>query len=233
MGQLARDVDTMRLSIMEQLLREEAALQANSKLITAISHDVRTPLTALMGYLELMDDQDIPLEERLGYLQVCKSNALRLKSLTDELFGFFLVFGNSNTKQKIEEFDAVMLMDQILFEQEMTLSQQGFDVRSAGQLSQGLLRLDLGHIRRVFDNLFSNVSKYADKDQPVAILREVQNGKLHVTISNSIPAHQVRVESNRIGLQTCQKLVESMGGQFRKTQTADTFTAEVILPLYE
>jgi len=233
LGQLAQDVDTMRLSIIEKLQREEAALQANSKLITAISHDVRTPLTALMGYLELMDDEDIPLEERMGYLQVCKNNAQRLKGLTDELFGFFLVFGDSDIKQKQEEFDAAMLMDQILFEQEMTLSQKGFDVRSVGTVPGGKLLLDLSHIRRVFDNLFSNVSKYADLDHPVAILREVKNGRLHVTISNAIPAQQTRVESNRIGLQTCQKLIATMGGEFRKTQTADAFTAEVILPLYE
>ena len=233
LGQLARDVDTMRLNIIEKLQREEAALQANSKLITAISHDVRTPLTALMGYLELMDDEDIPLEERLGYLQVCKNNAQRLKGLTDELFGFFLVFGDSNIKQKIEEFDAAMLFGQILFEQEMTLSQQGFDVRPVGTISGGKVRLDLSHIRRVFDNLFSNVNKYADREKPVAILQETENGRLHITISNAIPARQTQVESNRIGLQTCQKLVQTMGGEFRKTQTQDSFTAEIILPLYE
>jgi len=233
LGQLARDVDHMRLSIIEKLQREEAALQANSKLITAISHDVRTPLTALMGYLELMDDEDIPLEERLGYLQVCKNNAQRLKGLTDELFGFFLVFGNNDISQKIEEFDAAMLLEQILFEQEIALTQQGFDVRTVGELPPGILRVDLSHIRRIFDNLFSNVSKYADKEQPVAILKESEAGRLHITISNAIPKHQTRVESNRIGLQTCQKLVQTMGGEFRKTQTADSFTAEVILPLYE
>lgn len=232
LGQLAQDVDTMRLSIIEKLQHEEAALQANSKLITAISHDVRTPLTALMGYLELMDDEDIPLAERLSYLQVCKNNAQRLKSLTDELFGFFLVFGNNDVSQKIEEFDAAMLIEQILFEQQMTLSQKGFDVRSLGSVPPGTLRLDLNHIRRVFDNLFSNVSKYADPEKPVAILRESENGRLHITISNSIPRHQTRVESNRIGLQTCQKLVATMHGEFRKTQTEETFTAEVILPLH-
>lgn len=233
LGQLARDVDTMRLSIIEKLQREEAALQANSKLITAISHDVRTPLTALMGYLELMDDEDIPLQERKQYLEVCKNNALRLKGLTDELFGFFLVFGNNDISRKIEEFDAAMLLEQILFEQEMSLSQQGFDVRSVGELPAGLLRVDLSHIRRIFDNLFSNVSKYADKNQPVAILREPDAKGVRITISNSIAQHQVRVESNRIGLQTCQKLVQTMGGEFRKTQTADTFLAEVVLPLSE
>ena len=233
LGQLARDVDNMRLSIIDKLQREEAALQANSKLITAISHDVRTPLTALMGYLELMDDEDIPLEERLGYLEVCKNNARRLKSLTDELFGFFLVFGDNNIRQNVEEFDAAMLFEQILFEQEMALSQQGFQVETSGSVDSGKVYLDLSHIRRVFDNLFSNVSKYADREKPVAVTKRTEGGMLHITITNAIPREQIRVESNRIGLQTCQKLVATMGGQFRKTQTADSFTAELSLPLQE
>lgn len=232
-GQLATDVDNMRLSIIEKLQREEAALQANSQLITAISHDVRTPLTALIGYLELLDDETVSEQERGAYLSVCKNNALRLKSLTDELFGFFLVFGRSNPDQKIEEFDAATLVDQILLEHEMSLRQQGFDVRCVQQQTvQATLRVDLGHLRRVFDNLISNVGKYADKDRPVGILRTMEEGMLHVTISNSVAPQNQRVESNRIGLQTCKKLLESMGGRLIQTAGEDSFVAEVILPIY-
>ena len=231
-GQLALDVDTMRLSIIDKLQREEAAWQANSQLITAISHDVRTPLTALMGYLEILGDDALLPEERQAYLEVCKNNAQRLKGLTDELFGFFLVFGKPTPDQVLEEYDAAMLLDQILMEHEMDLNQQGFDVRAVEQSRlEGKIRVDLGHLRRVFDNLFSNVKKYADPERPVGILRQMEGGKLHVTISNSIPARANRAESNRIGLQTCQKLIDAMGGQFRQNKTADTFTAEVILPL--
>ena len=89
-GQLAQDVDTMRLNIIDKLQREEAAWAANSQLITAISHDVRTPLTALMGYLDIASDDSLTPQERDAYLAICKNNALRLKSLTDELFAFFL-----------------------------------------------------------------------------------------------------------------------------------------------
>ena len=233
LGQLARDVDTMRLSIIEKLQREEAAWQANSQLITAISHDVRTPLTALMGYLELLDDEEIPPQGRAEYLEICKNNAFRLKGLTDELFGFFLVFGKPTPDQNLEEFDAHTLLDQVLMEHEVSLRQQGFDVRAVRQQElTGKLRVDLGHFRRVFDNLFSNVRKYADRDRPVGVLQSVEDGMLHITISNYIPARLKRVESNRIGLQTCTKLVQTMGGQFVKKQTLDSFTAEVILPVY-
>lgn len=232
-GQLARDVDHMRLSIIEKLQHEEAAWQANAQLITAISHDVRTPLTALMGYLELLEDETIPNEERQTYLEVCKNNAQRLKSLTDELFGFFLVFGKPKPDLNIEEFDGNTLLDQILLEHEMSLRQQGFQLRSIRQDRPiGTLRVDLGHIRRVFDNLFSNVEKYADREKPVGILQTVEDDKLHVTISNSVAQQRQLVESNKIGLQTCEKLLSSMDGELHRTQTGDSFAVEVILPIY-
>ena len=231
-GQLALDVDTMRLSIIDKLQREEAAWQANTQLITAISHDVRTPLTALMGYLEILSDESVSPEERQAYLQVCKNNAVRLKSLTDELFGFFLVFGKPTVDQSPEEYDAATLMDQILMEHEMNLHQNDFrvEMRHEGEAA-GKLRVDLTHLRRVFDNLFSNVSKYADPAQPVEILVKRSEEDLIVSITNRIALQSNRRESNRIGLQTCHKLVAAMGGEFSQHRTKDTFTVEVLLPL--
>ena len=233
-GQLALDVDTMRLNIIEKLQREEAAWQANTQLITAISHDVRTPLTALMGYLEILSDESVDPETRRAYLQVCKNNAVRLKSLTDELFGFFLVFGKPTVDQSPEEFDAAMLLDQILLEHEMNLNQQGIQVEQnrEGEVS-GKLRVDLTHLRRVFDNLFSNVSKYADHGCPVTILVKRSEEDLIVTITNRIAVQSNRRESNRIGLQTCHKLVAAMGGEFNQSRTKETFSVEVLLPLIE
>ena len=115
-GQLALDVDAMRLSIIDKLQREEEAWKANSQLITAISHDVRTPLTALLGYLEIVSDESLSPDERSAYLEICKNNALRLNGVTGELFGFFLVFGKPQPDQKPEEFDAGMLLEQVLLE---------------------------------------------------------------------------------------------------------------------
>ena len=231
-GQLALDVDAMRLSIIDKLQREEEAWKANSQLITAISHDVRTPLTALLGYLEIVSDESLSPAERSAYLEICKNNALRLKGLTDELFGFFLVFGKPQPDQKPEEFDAGMLLEQVLLEHEMDLVQRGFQVESGSDPITGSLQVDLGHFRRIFDNLFSNVRKYADPGFPVTITCRCDREELTVTICNRIRQDANRVESNRIGLQTCHKLVAAMGGEFNQSRTKETFTVEVLLPVY-
>lgn len=231
-GQLALDVDTMRLSIIDKLRREEEAWQANAQLITAISHDVRTPLTALMGYLEILSDETLDPQAREAYLEVCKNNAQRLKGLTDELFGFFLVFGKPVPDQNPEEFDAAMLLGQILMEQELNLHQQGFAVeQKPPEEISGILRVDLSHLRRVFDNLFSNVAKYADPGYPVVLSLSVAGEDLTVSITNHVARRDNRPESNGIGLKTCQKLIQAMGGEFSTFRQKDTFTAEVCLPL--
>ena len=72
---------------------EQMAVQANTDLITAISHDIRTPLTALLGYLDLAVEGQYDSEQTLKqYLHVSQEKALQLKSMTDELFQYFLVF---------------------------------------------------------------------------------------------------------------------------------------------
>ena len=234
LGQLATDVENMRLSIIDRLRREEAAWQANSQLITAISHDVRTPLTAMMGYLELLEDEELTEAERSAFLQVCRSNASRLKSLTDELFGFFLVFGKPEPEVRAADCDAATLLEQLLLEYEDQLRQQGFLVNTASTAApEGILRVDTGHIRRIFDNLCSNVRKYADPHQPVNILLQVQKDRLQLSIANSVPSEAQKVESNGIGLKTCEKLLSAMGGRLTLDAGQTAFTATVELPLYE
>lgn len=232
-GQLAEDVEAMRLSILDKLRREEEALQANTDLITAISHDVRTPLTALMGYLDILSDPTLPPEAQRAYLDICRGNAQRLKDLTDELFGFFLVFGKQTPEQMPESFDAAMLLEQILLEAQAELTGQGFAIRAEwpDELN-GMLKIDLNHLRRVFDNLFSNLRKYADPLQEVVIRVSTETDKLHIAITNAILTAGSRVESNKIGLKTCDKLLTAMGGGFRQNSDADRFTAELTLPLF-
>ena len=114
----------------------------------------------------------------------------------------------------------------------MDLTQRGFQVETSSDPITGTLRVDLSHFRRIFENLFSNVRKYADPACPVTITCRSDRDELIVTISNRISQTGNRVESNRIGLQTCHKLVHAMGGEFNQSRTKETFSVEVLLPLH-
>ncbi len=231
-GDLALDVDAMRLSIIDKLQREERAWQANSQLITAISHDVRTPLTTLMGYLDILSaSPDLPEAQRNQYLQICQRKAENLRELTDELFAYFLVLGTPEPGAKLEKFDADTLLAQLLGEFSAELRQKGFTVAESVAQTGLCLGVDIHHMQRIFSNLLSNVCKYADPAGPVEILAQQAGDLMRIRIRNGIKQDAGKVESTKIGLQTCEKLAAAMGGQFRRSQGDGLFTAELFLPV--
>lgn len=232
-GQLARDVDSMRLSIMDQLSREETAWQANAQLITAISHDVRTPLTSLLGYLDILsEEEELSPQMRKEYLEVCRQKADNLRDLTNELFGYFLVFGQPNPEMHLEDFQAITLLEQLMFEYFADLQQKGFAVETQGTLPENaIIRVDAQHLRRVFENLFSNIVKYADPSESVTVQLDFKDGNVVLTIVNRIQRSTALKESNRIGLRTCSKLISSMKGRFIQTRDDEYYTVELRLPV--
>ena len=230
-GDLALDVDAMRLSIIDKLQREERAWQANSQLITAISHDVRTPLTTLMGYLDILNaSPDLPEAQRQQYLTICQRKAENLRELTDELFAYFLVLGTPEPGAKLEEFDADTLLAQLLGEFSAELRQKGFSVEESLPQTGLRLHVDIHHIQRIFSNLLSNVCKYAAPACPVEVLAQQAGDLMRIRVRNGIKQDAGKVESTKIGLQTCEKLAAAMGGQFRRSQGDGKFTAELFLP---
>ena len=93
------------------------------------------------------------------------------------------------------------------------------------------IEADVTYLKRVFDNLFDNIRKYADPARPVAIAALLEDGALHVCLSNSVNPGAGRIESNKIGLRTAEKILTQMGGSFRRHEADGKFTAEAILPI--
>lgn len=231
-GALASDVDAMRLSIIDRLKGEQEAWQANKDLITAISHDIRTPLTALTGYLEILSDDSPDPETREAYLKICRNHCGRLKELTDDLFRFFLVFGQPVPQQELEPFDAPTLIQQILLEAQLELSRDHLELQILPvEPFSGTVCADLKNLRRVFDNIWSNLRKYADAGQPVTAGEAVKDGYLEVFVTNFVRRDEAAAESSKIGLKTCEKLLSAMDGSFEASRDGERFTAKIRLPL--
>ena len=230
---LAADIDGMRDAIIERMGNEKRAWEANSELITAMSHDIRTPMTSLIGYLGLLNNTEaISEEDRKRYLEAAYGKSLALKELTDELFKYFLVFGHSEMELHREEFDIHMLLMQLLGEAEFDLNDSGFNVQSIDRLEDGrLLSTDAAMLKRVIDNLISNIKKYADPARPVVFLTEEKGEQVSVTVSNAISKRGSLTESTKIGLRTCEKILEALGGSFKTMRDENHFAAEFSLPL--
>ena len=232
LSQLAREVDSMRHSVIARMSGERKAWEANSELITAISHDIRTPMTALIGYLDLLNEDGFQNPERAKrFASSAYQKAMELKDLTDELFRYFLVFGRARVEMNKEELDGRLLLEQLLGEAQFDLSDAGFGIQRQDFEGECSIFADPLYLKRVLDNLVSNLKKYADKSQPVVFLTQLQEGVLSVCLSNTVRKDLNLVESTKIGLRTCEKIMQAMEGSFAVQKDDTHFAATFSLPV--
>lgn len=221
----------MRDTILERTRNEQTAWQANSDLITAMSHDIRNPLTSLIGYLDLLEmSQDRLPEDLRSYVLASRDKAYQLKDLTGEMFRYFLVFSRGEQETHPEPYDAQILCAQLLGECAAELRSRGFDVNLLLLTTPCTVTTDVQMLKRVTDNLLSNIEKYADPAARLTILAECEGERLHVCFANRARRELARVESNHIGLRTCEAILQLLGGQFFTHRTGDDFSAEFVLP---
>lgn len=231
---LAENADNMRNSIIARYKSEREAWEANSELITSMSHDIRTPLTSLIGYLEILDSKNYHSQEQFDkYIKSCKAKSIQLKDLSDKLFQYFLVFGKEKILMQMETFDVRILFQQLISEHVFDLSNQGFHVSQTFEEQPCTITADIQYLKRLFDNLFSNVRKYADISGNTIVAGSIESSSLIISILNDIRKDSAILESTNIGLKTCQKIVEQMNGTFEIKKNSSHFEVRVIFPVKE
>lgn len=232
---LSKNVETMRRTMLDHIKSEQEAREANTELITSISHDIRTPLTVLMGYIEMMKDNGCYDETMKSYIDATESTALRLKQLSDDMFKYSLAFGDTKKSVKLEEYDAGVLFDQLLSEHILLLSEKGYDIRVKAlgpELREGsLVRTDAPNLMRIVDNVFSNMGKYADISYPINIVTVLKDDRMTVEFSNRIRKDTEGAESNGIGLKTCVRLASLVADGFEYEKGEENFTCRLHLKI--
>lgn len=235
LSELAEDIDTMRLSLVERINGEQKAWEANKELITSISHDIRNPLTTMVAYSEILANGQYESEEQMKqYITVCRDKSYQLKKLTDELFAYFLVFGERELKPELTTENAAILLGQVIGEPIAELRIKGCNVRDK-MLNRdcGNINIDVMFLRRVIDNIFSNINKYADLEKTVSVNLHVSGKAINAEFRNYIREITEPTESSKIGLKTCERLCASMGIVLRYYKDNDVFSVELAIPLIE
>ncbi|AWI05852.1 sensor histidine kinase [Clostridium drakei] len=232
LSSLAQGIDEMRKSFMERLESEDKAHLANSELITAMSHDLRTPLTALVGYLDIIEYKKYKTDENLKqYIHNSREKAYQIKYLSDKLFEYFIVFNTNDDDLELETFDGNELLEQLLGEQSFILEDNGFDFEIESCNAPFFMEINLISIRRVFDNIFSNIIKYADKSESIKVKYYIQKKLLFIYIENEINNNLKAVNSTGIGLRTCKKIIEGHNGKIETEKQENTFFIQIELPI--
>ena len=231
LSELAAGIDEMRRSIVKHQRAEDEIRSANSQLVTAMSHDLRTPLTSLLAFLEILDRDKVKDEEQRRHLiRQSLTQTMSIKSMADKLFEYFLVYTSEWEQPELETRDADELFAQFWQEYAFALESHGFTVKTDFNELSGSVVANLELLRRAFDNLYANLAKYAEPSEPIVIQYRRMESTALLTLVNTVSSQRESRESTNIGLNTCRRIMRMLGGSFEAKEAEGVFIAEVRLP---
>ncbi len=229
---LAIGIESLKNGILEEQQMKAEAEKANMELVTAMSHDLRTPLTSLIGYLELLNMHRYEDEEQLKkYLEYCRKKAFQMKKVSDRLFEYFLVYGREEKGLQLQKIPSVELVEDLCNGQFFDWQDHDGTIECQIEELKGIVQVDNEYMQRVMDNLISNLKKYGDPVYPLRIEASEQPDMLHIQVTNHIRDRKDHPESTQIGLKTCRKIMENHGGNFTWKQENNEFMITITLPL--
>ena len=227
-GVLSRELDKLRIALNENMQQEAESRKANQDLITAMSHDLRTPLTILNGYLEVMKLKRNPRMQE-EYLERCLNKTNDIRQMTDRMFEYALVFEKSENVTLTEL--PISLIHQCLTEHIDFLLLAGFTIQSSLYEPAGSIAGDETTLKRIFQNLFSNILKYGDKKDTVLVSCYVEQKQLKISLTNSIKGNLTGIESNHVGLKSVKKMVELHNGTLFLSDQGTSYIVELSFPV--
>ena len=220
---LASCLDSMRITLRQQQEEEAQASAKVKSLITEMSHDLRTPLTTLLLYTEILRGHkyDTP-EQEADYLNKIDAKARQIKQLSDNLFEYALV-----TRDTVAVLDPPAHFSEIfegpLAELVETLQQRGFACALELGEEDVLLSVNGQYVRRILDNITSNLLKYADPQSVVMVHFVQENGMAGLCFENRVLPIPPAAESTKVGLTSIGTMMEKMHGVCRIEQPEGLF----------
>ena len=231
LGRLAGEMEEMRLAFQKETKEASDSLASNRKLVTTMSHDLRTPLTSVLLYTEILQNKTYRNEqEEQEYLDRLRNRTLQIKTLSDSLFYRFLMPEAADAPTEDEALlqkDWSDIFPEVLSDFICTLRNRGFTVEAEETLPQINVKISLEFFSRIMDNLLSNILKYADTSVPVTITARKTEKQLVLCIANRVAKVPRSTESTGIGLRNIVSMMEKIGGSCRTTMADDIFTSEL------
>ena len=224
----------------EKAVNEEVKSQKmKTELISNVSHDLKTPLTSIITYIDLLKNDQLIDEDRKKYIEILERNSLRLKNLIDDLFEVSKV-NSGNVHLDLVDVDIVSLIKQAQLESQDKLDEKNLDVRMNCSEEKIICYLDSSKTYRIFENLFINISKYALANTRVYIDLIQIDHQIQITFKNISEAEMtfneneiverfVQGDKSRntsgsgLGLAIVKSFTELQKGQFKVEVDGDLF----------
>ena len=222
---------------------EVKSQKMKTELITNVSHDLKTPLTAIITYIGLLKEESITDEQRKEYIDTLENKSLRLKVLIEDLFEVSKA-NSGNVKLEQIPVDICNLLRQAYHEQADKMEQAGLQIRFSIPEEKIILYLDSNKTYRIFENLYTNIVKYALPETRVFVTlgKKVDGNGVRIELKN-ISAREItgdpqdlterfvrgdasrNTEGSGLGLAIARSFTEIQGGIFRIETDGDVFKA--------
>ena len=243
-GQELNDVQ----SGLEQAVQEQMkAEHLKTELITNVSHDIKTPLTSIVNYVDLLKKEDMPSPAAREYVNVLDRQSHRLKKLTEDLVEASKASSGA-LNVELQPTDVNVLLSQIEGEYQERLAACHLTLVTQPPAPGTMIQADSRLLSRVMDNLVSNVCKYALENTRVYVTAAVRDGQAVISFKNvsrdelnispdELMERFVRGDASRhsegsgLGLSIARSLVQLQGGTFALSIDADLFRADIVFPL--
>ena len=238
------DLEKIQCGFKKAVDEEVKSQRMKTDLISNVSHDLKTPLTAIITYADLLKDENLLDEKRKQYIETLDRKAQRLQVLIENLFEVSKAT-SGNITLNIENIDVVSLMKQTLFELEDKLEEASLLVRKNMPKEKVILPLDSQRTFRVFENLIINITKYAmpntrvfidiiENEDDVAIIMKNMAAEEITFNVDTIAERFVRGDESRnaegsgLGLAIAKSFVELQGGTFNISVDGDLFKVKIV-----
>ena len=237
-----REIQKIQTGFKKAVDEEVKSQRMKTELITNVSHDLKTPLTAIITYVNLLKDEKND-EKRKNYIEVLERKSLRLKVLIEDLFEVSKA-SSRNVTLNIVDVDVVNLFKQVKLELEDKIAGADLDFRCSYPEEKVTALLDSQKTYRVFENLLVNIIKYAmphtrvyieivrEGEEAVVRMKNVSAAELDFN-TEEITERFVRGDTSRntegsgLGLAIVKSFVELQKGKFKIETEADLFKVEV------
>ena len=233
---------------LEQAVQEQMkAEHLKTELITNVSHDIKTPLTSIVNYVDLLKKEDIHSPNAQEYIAVLDRQSHRLKKLTEDLVEASKASSGA-LNVELQPTDVNVLLSQIEGEYQDRLAACHLTLVTQPPAPGTMIQADSRLLSRVMDNLVSNVCKYAMENTRVYVTAAVRDGQAVISFKNvsrdelnispdELMERFVRGDASRhsegsgLGLSIARSLVQLQGGTFALSIDADLFRADIVFPL--
>ncbi|BBF44098.1 sensor histidine kinase [Lachnospiraceae bacterium KM106-2] len=246
---IARSINKMASEIGSMYKTEKNQENIRQELITNVTHDLRTPLTSIIGYLELARRSNTTKEDEKHYLAVAYDKSKRLEQLIEDLFSY-TKFSSGEVKLNQDTFDLVKFMEQMVDEFYPSFQEYELQYEFSAKSPSVMIQADANLLARAVANLISNAVKYGKDGKKIKVWVETEENQAIISVMNYgevIPEKELvnvfdkfyRVESSRsqatggtgLGLAIAKKIIVMHQGDIALKSDLDGTVFTIKLPL--